>query len=82
MADWLRGPLRDWAEALLDRRSLESSGVFDPESVRARWTEHLSGRRDWQHHIWSILMFESWLAESRSWRAAPTGLPHYTEVGT
>jgi asparagine synthase (glutamine-hydrolysing) len=82
MGDWLRGPLRPWAESLLERGALQSSGVFDPDPVRARWTEHLSGRRDWQHHIWSILMLESWLAETRSWRSARTGLPDRTEVCT
>ena len=60
IAHWLRGPLRDWAEANLSERQLSSEGVFDPVPIRARWEEHLSGRRNWQYPIWNILMFQEW----------------------
>ncbi|MBE2249309.1 MAG: asparagine synthase (glutamine-hydrolyzing) [Myxococcus sp.] len=58
---WLRGPLRDWAESLLDPASLEAVGL-DPTVVLARWAEHLSGARPWEYHLWDILMLQAWRA--------------------
>ncbi len=60
IGDWLRGPLRDWAEALLDENRLRHEGFFDPGPVRARWREHLEGTHNWQYLIWDILMFQAW----------------------
>lgn len=57
---WLRGPLRDWAEALLDEKKLKQEGLFRSEVIRKKWTEHLSGKRNWQSFLWNVLMFESW----------------------
>lgn len=62
---WLRGPLREWAEELLDERRLQDQGFLDPERIRANWNEHLSGRRNWQHWLWNVLMFQSWLEHQR-----------------
>lgn len=62
---WLRGPLRDWAEALLDENRLRREGYFHPAPIRQKWKEHLSGRHNWQHRLWTVLMFQAWVEESR-----------------
>ena len=57
---WLRGPLRDWAEALLTEERLQREGHFHAAVIRQKWQEHLSGRRNWQYALWNVLMFQSW----------------------
>ena len=57
---WLRGPLRAWAEELLDNNKLIQQGFFDPAPIRIKWQEHLQGKRNWSHQLWGILMFQAW----------------------
>jgi asparagine synthase (glutamine-hydrolysing) len=58
--DWLRGPLRNWAEELLNQDRLRREGFFRSEPIRELWAEHLSGQQNWQGHLWNVLMFQAW----------------------
>jgi asparagine synthase (glutamine-hydrolysing) len=58
---WLRGPLRDWAEALLDERRLRSEGYFHADVIRTAWSAHLRGVSSQTFKLWTVLMFQSWL---------------------
>jgi asparagine synthase (glutamine-hydrolysing) len=62
VGQWLRGPLRDWAEELLSERRLREEGYLDAAVVRSLWAQHRSGRRDWQARLWNILMFQACLS--------------------
>lgn len=57
---WLRGPLREWAEELLDPALLAADDILDASMVERAWREHLSGSRNWQYLIWDVLMFQAW----------------------
>jgi asparagine synthase (glutamine-hydrolysing) len=61
LANWLRGPLRDWAEALLNEARLRKEGYFRPYPIRQAWAQHLSGKRDNSRKLWCVLMFQAWL---------------------
>jgi asparagine synthase (glutamine-hydrolysing) len=60
VGDWLRGPLRGWADDLLAENRLAAEGFFSPAEVTAAWHEHLSGSRDRSDELWKILMFQAW----------------------
>lgn len=62
---WLRGPLREWAESLLDESRIRREGFFEPEPIRRKWREHLAGDYNWSYYLWDVLMFQSW-NESRA----------------
>ena len=64
IGSWLRGPLKDWAEALLDQTRLKTEGFFDPQPIRQKWNAHLNEHERWDQHLWSILMFQAWLDHS------------------
>lgn len=58
---WLRGPLKEWAGDLLAEARLRQESFFDAKQVHTKWDEHQRGGRNWSHHLWCVLMFESWL---------------------
>jgi len=60
VGEWLRGPLRDWAEDLLGATRLRQEGFLEPRVIREKWEEHLSSRRDWSLGLWHVLMFQAW----------------------
>jgi asparagine synthase (glutamine-hydrolysing) len=73
IAQWLRGPLRDWAEQLLGAARLRQEEFLEPRVIREKWHEHLSGRRDWSAGLWYVLMFQAWLDQQKI-------VPRHTEA--
>jgi asparagine synthase (glutamine-hydrolysing) len=65
VGDWLRGPLREWAESLLSESRLRADGILDVAAVRGAWLEHVNGRRDMQLPLWTVLMLQAWFDETR-----------------
>lgn len=63
---WLRGPLKKWAEGLLNPARLGREGFFDPVPIQKKWNEHVSGRHNWQYYLWDVLMFQAWLEHKNS----------------
>lgn len=77
IGDWLRGPLKDWAGALLDPARLRREGFLDPAPVALRWRQHMAGARNWEHSLWSVLMFQAWLEAQQ--REAASAVPSLLE---
>jgi asparagine synthase (glutamine-hydrolysing) len=61
IGDWLRTSLKDWAEDLLDVKKMQNEGFFNVDEIRQKWNEHLNYKKNWQNHLWNVLMFQSWL---------------------
>ena len=66
IGDWIKGPLKDWAEDLISENRLKREGYFDYNVIRQMWDEHQASKRNWQYQLWDILMFQSWLHENES----------------
>ena len=61
LGTWLRGPLKDWAENLLNEKRLLREGYFNPKQIRDKWNEHLTNKKNWQYDLWNVLMFQAWI---------------------
>lgn len=59
LGSWLRGPLREWAEALLDAQTLTQNG-FHAAPIRQKWQQHVMGQANWDYILWDILCYQSW----------------------
>jgi asparagine synthase (glutamine-hydrolysing) len=68
--EWLRGPLRPWAEELLSESRLRAQGYFSEAPIRRKWNEHVKGRHNWRAHLWGVLMFQAWLEQHQSFLSA------------
>jgi asparagine synthase (glutamine-hydrolysing) len=64
VGSWIKGPLRDWAESLLDEKALADNGMLDSRQIRERWHEHLTGKRDWTSSLWGVLMLQAFVANA------------------
>jgi asparagine synthase (glutamine-hydrolysing) len=73
---WLKGPLRDWAESLLNEHRLRREGFLAPAQVRRKWAEHLAGTHDRQNEIWGAVVFQEWLASTRAAAAPARAISH------
>jgi asparagine synthase (glutamine-hydrolysing) len=63
VGEWVRGPLRDWAEELLDPAQMRQDGYFDADIVQRRWGQHLRRQSDSTPALWAVLMFQAWRRE-------------------
>ena len=61
IGNWLRGPLRDWAAALLDADRLQREGFLNADLVQQQWQRHLSGQENLQYPLWNVIIFQAWL---------------------
>jgi len=78
---WLRGPLRDWAEALLSESRIRREGYLNPAPIRKRWDEHLAETHDWSYLLWDVLMFQAWIEQGSQSGLMPSGSRSATVVG-
>tara|TARA_A100001388_G_C28597560_1_gene416535 strand:- start:18 stop:746 length:729 start_codon:yes stop_codon:yes gene_type:complete len=65
IGEWLKGPLKEWAEELIDSNRLKNEAFFNHDAVHKKWQEHLTGKKDWSNLIWSILIFQIWLKQNK-----------------
>jgi len=62
---WLRGPLKEWASDLLDESKIKNQGYLDYSQISSKWNDHLLGKRNWQYHLWDVLIFQQWIEKEK-----------------
>ena len=70
LGEWLRRPLREWAESLLSPKAIRDGGLFHLDSVQALWSQHMRGSRNNEQRLWPVLIAQAWLEHSRSQASA------------
>jgi len=80
LADWLRGPLRNWAEDLMNEACLSAGDIFHVDAIRTLWAEFLSGDNERYFLIWNVLMFQAWHRRWRDVSVADTGTRRFAEI--
>jgi asparagine synthase (glutamine-hydrolysing) len=65
VGDWIKAPMREWAEELINTKRIEQAGFFNSHLVGNMWQQHLSGKFNRTHELWNILMFQAWLINNR-----------------
>ena len=66
IGDWMKGPLKDWTESLINETRLKNEGYLNTDMVSRTWKEHLEGTVNWQYNLWDVLMFEAWLDKNKA----------------
>ena len=66
LAEWMRGPLREWCENLINKKRLDEEGFFDSNIIQAKWKEHLNMKRNWHAQLWDVMVFQAWLDEQKN----------------
>jgi asparagine synthase (glutamine-hydrolysing) len=66
LAEWMRGPLREWCENLINKRRLDDEGFFDSDIIQTKWKEHLNLKRNWQAQLWDVMVFQAWLEDQKN----------------
>lgn len=66
LGQWLKGPLKDWTEDLINPAAIKDYGIFNPEPIYKKWKEHVGGKAQWDSQLWPILMFQAWIREAKS----------------
>ncbi len=61
---WLRGPLKEWAADLISTDRINSQGIYNAKFIDKIWSEHQSGKKNWEYQLWNVLMFQHWLNTS------------------